>query len=100
MWLGTALSGGARVEEELALGSEFIDRNVAMSENDQVGTGEATAQASGAPFGRAAVVDESDADTTESNESALGEDLPEFTVVVPQYRVGLNHVLELGERLP
>lgn len=100
MRLGASLGGGARVEEELALFSERIDRNMTVPEYDQIGTREASIQACTAPLCRAAVVYQSDADATEMEESGLGKYTDQVVVVVTEHRIGLSSTLELGQRLP
>jgi hypothetical protein len=100
MRLGTSLSSGAGVEKELPFFPEFIDRNMAVTENDHVGTGEATVKASGSAFGCTTIVDECDLDTIEIDDSAFWQDASQLTIVVPEYCKGLDHALETSERCP
>ena len=100
MRLGAPLSGGTRVEEELALFSERVDRNMAVPEYDQTGTGKASTQACTAPFCCAAVVYQRDTDATEFEKSGLRKHTDQVVVVVAEHRIGLSSTLELCQRLP
>jgi hypothetical protein len=99
MRLGASLSGGAWVEEELALFSERINWNMAVPQYDQISPREASIQACTAPLRRAAVVYQSDSDAAEIEESGLRKYSDQVMVVVAEHRIGLGFILELCQCL-
>ena len=76
---------------------DLVDRDVTMTEDDEVGVWESTVQASGSALRSAAVMDKCYADSSQLEHAALLEDSHEVMVVVTEHCIGLDHGPEFLE---
>ncbi len=91
MRLGTSLCGRTRIEENLILLPDLVNRDVTMPEDDEIGVRESTVQASGPALRCAAIMDKCYTNSSQFEHPSLLQDSHEVMVVVTQHCIGLDH---------
>ena len=99
MRLGPALGGRPGVEEDLAVDTQLVDRDVTVPEHDQLRTREPTMEPIGAPFRRSAVVDQGDRHVCKLEELVIRQHSCQVAVIVPEHGNDLRDGTQLLEGL-
>ncbi len=91
MQLGTSLRRRTRIEEDLILLPDLVNRDVTVTEDDEVGVWKSTVQAPGPAPRCAAVMNKCYANSSQLEHPSLLQDSHEVMVVVAEHCIGLDH---------